>query len=498
MFLYGRKKSRLRYKEFVLSKHNGDTRTICAPYPQTKAIQEKINEILSSLYTAKSCVHGFVKHRSIVTNAHLHVNKNIVINLDIKDFFSSINFGRIYGTLLAHPYNIDNKVAAFITQACVYRNSLPQGSPASPTLSNMVSYHLDKQMLMLARKYNLAFSRYADDLTFSSNSPCPEGFLRKGETPDDWHGEVIDKIIETGFRVNQGKVRIQNGRMRQVVTGLIVNTKVNVYRNFIDRLRGALHAWERYGYCNANNKFQEMKESRYRNLERYIQGLLAFVKNVKGKNDAVFIKYMLKYCQLAGKEYHTHSSVVETKRSGIFLVYDNANIEIGTAFICKGRKILTCEHVARDACKISSWNDKSILYHVEMGKRSEKYDIAELDMISGNFPWKRHHHFVINEACSDDATDYYSYLGFPNYNGSDPPHIYSGGIVSKSTLKVNGGESVEHFILDQPVVAGASGSPMLNVYDEVIGIVVRGAGSALDINETSRSYAVNIGHYSEL
>jgi RNA-directed DNA polymerase len=127
-----------QYKRFHVRKRSGETRTIRAPYKELKSIQHALNNVLQQVYRAKPSVHGFVLERSIVTNARFHLKRRNVFNVDLKDFFPSINFGRIRGMFMAKPYNLDPTVATMLARICCYDNQLPQGAPTSPTVSNML------------------------------------------------------------------------------------------------------------------------------------------------------------------------------------------------------------------------------------------------------------------------------------------------------------------------------------------------------------------------
>jgi RNA-directed DNA polymerase len=119
-----------QYKNFEIRKKRGGTRTISAPSTNLKIIQRHIARELEALRFFKPCVNGFVKGRDIRRNAYAHVDRRFVLNVDLEDFFGSINFGRVYGLLTRPPYGIHPKVAAAIAKACTLDNRLPQGAPS--------------------------------------------------------------------------------------------------------------------------------------------------------------------------------------------------------------------------------------------------------------------------------------------------------------------------------------------------------------------------------
>ena len=159
-----------RYYSFQINKKNGKFRNISAPSPFIKILQQKLNQVLKAVYNPKPSAHGFVINRSIVTNASKHLSRKYVFNIDLKDFFPSINFGRVRGMFMAKPYNLPEKVSTVLAHLCCFDRQLPQGAPTSPIISNMICGKLDSQLQQLASKYRCTYSRYADDITFSTTT----------------------------------------------------------------------------------------------------------------------------------------------------------------------------------------------------------------------------------------------------------------------------------------------------------------------------------------
>lgn len=300
-----------QYKTFEIPKKNGTTRTINAPTTNIKLIQRKLADILYSQYTPKMCSNGFEKsytnnknqliRKGIVPNAIPHVKKRHIINVDLKNFFPSINFGRVRGLFMAEPYNFGNEVATTIAQICCCEGKLPQGAPTSPIISNMICRKMDNEILKLCRKIKCSYSRYADDLTFSTNlKEIPNEIFS-----DDSLGIVLSKIIENnGFEINSLKFRTANNKCRQTVTGLVVNKKVNVDRIYIRNIRALLHNWEKDGEEIAEQNFHNkyciniVKKPKLRNV---IMGRINFVKQVRGDDDEIFIKFWNKYYKILNK-----------------------------------------------------------------------------------------------------------------------------------------------------------------------------------------------------
>lgn len=138
-YLYATPESQ-HYKIFTIRKRLGGVREISAPITPLKIIQRKLNQVLQSVYEPNMAVHGYVKgkERNILTNAKSHVDKRLLLNIDLKDFFPTINFGRVRGLFLHLPYNLNIEVSETLANICCYNKALPQGAPTSPVVSNMI------------------------------------------------------------------------------------------------------------------------------------------------------------------------------------------------------------------------------------------------------------------------------------------------------------------------------------------------------------------------
>ena len=238
----------LMYKEFDIPKRTGGTRRITAPIGKLKDIQKCISVVLAPYYLVPDCVHGFAEGRSVASNAIKHTSKNYVLNIDLKDFFPTITYTRVSKSLRELGFNEDvsDTIARLCTipiwdeQSQMLRNALPQGSPASPLLSNIVCSTLDQRLSVLAKRYGLTYSRYADDITFSSNHSV---YAKDGE----FFKEFEDIVRSSGFKINEKKTRLQKRGSRQEVTGIIVGEKINTYRQFTKNLRAAVFHAETNG-----------------------------------------------------------------------------------------------------------------------------------------------------------------------------------------------------------------------------------------------------------
>lgn len=293
-----------RYKTFQIRKKSGGTREINAPCYQLGVLLYITNILLKSLYTPNQCVTGFTEGKSVVDNAKMHVNHHYVFNIDLKDFFPSIPQARVWTRLQLPPFNFTQPVANVVAGLCCHLNSdgtscvLPQGAATSPLLTNAICDTLDRRMRGVAKRFGLHYSRYADDMSFSSmhNVYHENSEFRK---------EVKRIIEDQGFKMNEKKTRLLRDGQRQEVTGLTVNSVVNVSRKYISDLRWILHVWEKEGYAKAYSLFypKYKKEKGYIKkgepvMENVIGGKLNYLRMVKGANNSACNKLQERYNKL--------------------------------------------------------------------------------------------------------------------------------------------------------------------------------------------------------
>lgn len=216
------------YYSFAVCRPDGATRTIHAPKPELKAVQRRILDIILQPVRLNPHAEGFRRKRSVVTNAAGHLCSRTVIKMDIKDFFPSITYLRVEGmfTSLGYPRNVAVMLAKLATRS----GRLPIGAPTSPAVSNIIASRLDKRLSELGRKTGFNYSRYADDMTFSSSSTEINRLI-----------PLFKEIIrEEGFEVNDRKLRILRSGGRQKITGVVVNRKLNVERRERKKLRAVI------------------------------------------------------------------------------------------------------------------------------------------------------------------------------------------------------------------------------------------------------------------
>jgi 5S rRNA maturation endonuclease (ribonuclease M5) len=286
-----------KYTTFEIPKRSGGTRVIQAPINRLKLVQRKLSDLLQdcaeeinvSSGRVDLTAHGFRRDHSIITNAWRHRHRRFIFNIDLEDFFPSIHFGRVQGFFKAdRNFMLHDTVARLIAQIACHEKKLPQGSPCSPVISNLIGHVLDIHLVALAAKTGCRYSRYADDLTFSTNLRIfpPEIATQCKADPHLWlPGKQLEEIIShSGFRIQSAKTHMQYRTSRQEVTGLVVNEKINVRCEYRHTVRAMVHRLFKTGSFETltatpqpcGGVILEKKEGTLNQLH----GMLGFVDNI--------------------------------------------------------------------------------------------------------------------------------------------------------------------------------------------------------------------------
>ena len=227
---------------FHTKKRDGSIREIFAPKSRLKEVQRQILDDLLQKVRLNSHAEGFRKKRSIATNAKRHIGKEIVIKMDVKDFFPSITFERVLGMFISLGY--PRQVSLLLTRLATHNGRLPIGAPTSPAISNIICRRLDKRFSKLGEKMSFDYSRYADDITISSNNKGVNKMI-------PFFKEIMG---DEGFEINESKMRILRSGGRQKVTGIVVNKKPNIDKREIRKLRAVIYN------CRHKDLKQEVKK----------------------------------------------------------------------------------------------------------------------------------------------------------------------------------------------------------------------------------------------
>ena len=270
--------AKTHYVYFEIPKRSGGTRLLAAPHEKLAAAQRWVFEHVLGKLEVTRHAHGFVPARSTVTNARLHVGKAIVINLDLQNFFPTITFPRVRGLFESLGYS--PAVATLLALLCTESprvkvlhdgapfwvaagdRALPQGACTSPVISNLVSRKLDRRLAGATAKLGWTFSRYADDLTFSTDTA--------GKPKMSLVMSRVRAIVrDEGFAINEAKGRVQRAARRQQVTGIVVNDKVAVPREDLRRIRAILHRAKSGGLAAQNR-------DGHQDFKAFLRGTLAY------------------------------------------------------------------------------------------------------------------------------------------------------------------------------------------------------------------------------
>lgn len=300
-----------RYFEFEIPKKSGSPRQLQAPYGELKRVQRQLAVALGGIYHAPNAVHGFVDGRSILTNASAHLRRDYVFNIDLKDFFGSIHFGRVRGLFQAAPFFFPNDVARVLAHTCCYDGALPQGAPTSPIVSNMICRTLDRELSTLAREQGCTYTRYVDDMSFSfccrrNELPSAIVDLSYGEARP---GEQLVAVLGMHqFKINHEKVRLANRSSRMEVTGLTVNESPNVRARFVRQISAMLHAWRKFSLPEAQREYDEEydksrgRSRRTKDFRHVVAGKLSFLLSVRGIDDPAYVKLATEFNSLVGDD----------------------------------------------------------------------------------------------------------------------------------------------------------------------------------------------------
>jgi len=280
-----------QYRYRVFAKRSGSVRLIESPKPRLKELQRQILAFLLEQIPVHPAAHGFCKGRSISTFAAPHVGRRVLLRMDLREFFPSISRARVQALLrtAGYPEPVADMLGGICTNATprdvweglafyvdplqlreirdLYRQPhLPQGAPTSPAIANLCCYRMDSRLAGLARSVGAVYTRYADDLAFSGH----EEFER---SIDRFSTHVAVILHEEGFAANHHKTRIMRRGVRQQLTGLVVNQRLNVKRVDFDRLKATLTNCVRLGPESQNREA-------YPNFREHLEGRIGFVEMV--------------------------------------------------------------------------------------------------------------------------------------------------------------------------------------------------------------------------
>lgn len=320
------------YKTFTIPKKDGSLRTIHAPSSDLGLIQKRLSiflykeqeKIWGKSELKPNISHGFEKNKTIITNAFVHRNKRYLLNIDLKDFFHSFHFGRVRGYFHKNKhFNYNMQLATSIARLTCFEGVLPQGASTSPIITNLICQVLDYRLLKVAKKFHLDYTRYADDLSFSTND---KNFLQR---IDDFILKISTEINKAGFSVNENKTRLMYRDSKQVVTGLVVNKIINVDRCYFRNTKAMAHTLYTYGFYYIDKKNRYKKKSDDTDNEELFLNAMN-LKSLEGRFS--FIDQVDKHNQFNSDHFNLNSHGREFQR---FLFYKN--------FWCREKPLIITE-----------------------------------------------------------------------------------------------------------------------------------------------------------
>ncbi|AMN41909.1 reverse transcriptase domain-containing protein [Rhodoplanes sp. Z2-YC6860] len=475
-----------QYRTFEIPKRRGGTRTIAAPSTNLKIIQRNLAKELDALFTFKSCVNGFVTDRDIKRNATTHVGERFVLNIDLENFFGSINYGRVFGLLSKPPHSLNRTVAAAIAKACTLNDALPQGAPTSPVISNLICAKMDSELLRFAAANRCKYTRYADDLTFSTNrTSMPFATASKaadGKTYCEINASLRTIIESNGFQINTNKLRLRDNTARQEVTGLIVNERVNVKRRFIRETRAMLHAWRKFGLLAAaaehKNKFGGGTA-----FESIVRGKIEFIGQIRGRPDLVFRRLAVQFNALttSGK-IRTALSPEEIVKQATWVIEHSGDGQ-GTAFFIEKYGLITCAHCLGSNPYIYHPENPAKKIAVTVLSQDNHRDLAALE-IPAELKTISPIPLYKGPPLKDGAS--ITLCGYPNHFLAKPIRIEQGKLIRTFPKS-----AVSYLEVTPKIIGGNSGGPLVTEDFSVAGVAVLGLSGSVTLSQ-AEFFAVNI------
>lgn len=484
------------YKYRTIPKRDGGFRVLAIPHSTLKMIQRRLVPHLASMYRPSSRAFAYINGRDIRGNAATHLGHRLVFTIDLVNFFGEINFGRVRGRLMAPPYSLSDAVATTIARLAIHGNALPFGAPTSPILSNMICSGLDAELATLGRETGSFYTRFADDIVFSTQkgrfAHQIVKLIESEGARQALPGTELDAIITRhGFQINASKTRLKTRHDSQIICGVVVNEKLNVRRRLQREIRGHLHAWQAHGTA----KVQEYWVDKYKNpadkdFEPSLRGKIEFLCYIRGDNDDVVFDLVERFnslTSLAPIKYEKPlewraalaSSICIIQAESADLSKPGAKNSQGTGFVIDEGCILTNAHVACDAAgaaldKISVQFDdiKVGALEAELVGSSLALDLAILRLKDPIFAGVlKGRSMTLRMSAYPETGETMTLAGYPNHQDGDTVHVADGHVTGRSTI-----HGLGVFRISPNVIYGNSGGPVMNARGEVIGVAVCGSG----------------------
>ncbi|WP_158920962.1 trypsin-like peptidase domain-containing protein [Acidisphaera sp. S103] len=470
------------YRHFSIAKSSTKVRLISAPDQRLKFLQRQLADKLDELYRPRNPVHGFVADRSVKTNALSHLHRRFLLNIDLAEFFPTITENRVQGLLIS--LGIDSRVADIIARICCNDGQLPQGAPSSPVLSNMICFRLDKQLMTIAKDTRCIYTRYADDITFSSYQP-PVGLFEATLPPSgrflpDLLTPALRGVIQqNGFVINPEKAHYADRHSRRIVTGLKVNELLNVDRRYVRNIRATLYSVEKLGAKEAEQKFHDSHGGRS-SLAAHLQGKIAFLTHIKGRWDPVVRGITLRFNKcFPERALKVRPTPQEIRGRSVWVVENDPAQQQGSAFFLKDVGLVTAAHCVENTDEVEVYHPTKPAnkFVARVSKKCEHRDLALLEHSISSTEFLE----LIRSERAVSQGDPLTAVGYPRFHVGDRLNARPGNVIS--LVARSGVEMIE---VNQTLTQGMSGGPVLNGDDGVVGIIHKGGPGE------GRDFAVSI------
>ena len=399
---------------------------------------------------------------------------------------------RIIGVL--ESLSIESRVAAIIATLCCHKNHLPQGAPTSPVLSNMICFRLDKELLAVAKGARCIYTRYADDITFSSHQPMTALFEGpvppSGHFPPDLLAPALRNAINAnGFSINPDKAHYADRHSRRMVTGLKVNEFLNVDRRYIRNIRAALYSVEKLGGAVAQQQFESHHAGRS-DLGAHLHGKITWLRHIRGQSDPVFRAIAVRFnTSFPDRKIKVTPTKDEIRDRAVWIVDycegegEKLKILQGTCFFLKDLGLVTAAHCV----EVEKEEEEEVdIYHHSKPKNKFKATVLKRDeardlaILKTAIPETEY--FELERSTEAAAVgDELMAVGFPSYAFGDRLNVRDGKVTSLPTR--HGLKLIE---VTQKLSAGMSGGPVIRGDNTVIGVVHKGG------RKEERDFAIHI------
>ncbi len=285
-----------QYFYFTIPKPKGGVRQIEAPASPLKNIQRKLNERLQCVYfnIQSPAAYGFIinttkQHRNnqtknIITNAQKHLGNSYLLNIDLDNFFHQISQKTVISIYTGHPFYFPKKLASTLAKLCTNKQRLPMGAPTSPVLSNFACLNLDKELIKWAKAQHITYTRFVDDLSFSSQKPITQHHI----------SDIKQILANHNFKIDPAKTKLYKPHQDKIVTGLVLKDQIELPEQYlielnkdIDRLQKVTEVQIITGNIDkplASKKFKQQ-----------IMGKINFIATVKGYDSPVYNTYLQQF-----------------------------------------------------------------------------------------------------------------------------------------------------------------------------------------------------------